>query len=188
MKPKPFDLTFQGPWPACGTKFPERHREADDCLLVWPKADRVQRVAQALAAGALCGLIGNRGTGKTQLAYRLSLPFSHTCYFRAADLFGLMKSWYSLTGAEAGHNNKMLARVPLLVIDEMQERVESEHEDKMLTNLIDKRYGSHLPTLLIANQTPEAFAKHVGPSVTDRMREGGAVLVCDWQSFRGRAA
>lgn len=148
-------------------------------------------MGRRLISGSLCGLIGQRGTGKTLMAAWLSAALrqhgymSHTFYFTAADLFGLMKSWYSASSGDAGHNNRLLIDVPLLVIDEMQERIESEHEDKMLTHLIDKRYGQCKPTLLIANLMPEAFARHVGASIASRIQEGGTLMVCNWASYRG---
>jgi DNA replication protein DnaC len=157
----------------------------------WPRHDDVVALGRRLIDGRLCGLVGARGTGKTLIAAWLAQELkshgylTHTMYFTGADLFGLMKSWYSIPGADAGHNNRLLVDVPLLVIDEMQERVESEHEDKMLTHLIDKRYGACRPTLIIANLMPEPFVRHVGPSIASRITEGGTLLVCNWPSYRG---
>jgi len=189
---RPFAPNFRGPWPSCGTRFPTRHGAflLDYPEATWPRHEEVIALGRRLIAGSLCGLIGQRGNGKTQIAAWLAAQLkthgylSHTFYFTGADLFGLMKSWYGIPSADAGHNNRLLVDVPLLVIDEMQERIESEHEDKMLTHLIDKRYGECRPTLLIANLLPEAFARHVGSSIASRIQEGGTLMVCNWPSFR----
>lgn len=187
-----FEPNFRGPWPSCGTRFPIRHGAFihNNPDTVWPKQSEIIDLGRRLIGGALCGLVGPRGTGKTLIAAWLARELglhgymSHAFYFTGSDLFGLMKSWYSVPSSDAGHNNRLLSDVPLLIIDEMQERVESEHEDKMLTHLIDKRYGLMKPTLLIANLMPDAFVKHVGPSISSRIQEGGTLLVCNWPSFR----
>jgi len=36
------------------------------------------------------------------------------------------------------------------------------------------------------HQEKAAFTAHVGPSVSDRMREGGGIISMDWESFRGK--
>ncbi len=152
---------------------------------------KIIELGRCLAKGATCALIGKRGTGKTQMAFWLASTLqyhgyvSKAFYFTAVDLFSTIKSWYGLPGDDAGHNNRILWDVPLLVIDEMHERVESEHEDKMLSHLIDKRYGRIKPTLLIANIQPSEMQQAFGASVLSRLTEDGKVVVCDWPSFRG---
>jgi DNA replication protein DnaC len=186
----PFERKFLGGWPACGTKFPARHQDHYRADQTWPKHDKLIEVGRRLIAGATCSLIGPRGTGKTQVACWLANRLretgyiSHTYYFTAADLFGLMKSWYALPCYEKGMNDRQIHTVPMLVIDEMQERVESEHEDKMLTQVIDKRYGERLPTLLIANIRREEMQAKLGASVVSRLTEGGLNVLCDWPSYR----
>ena len=187
-----FEARFLGPYPSCGTMFPSRHR----AQLVacpdqeWPKQDKIIDVGRRLIRGATCALIGDRGTGKTQIACWLANALAKhgyigcTFYFTATDLFGLMKSWYALPCHEKSHNDRQIFDVPLLVIDEMQERVESEHEDKMLTHVIDKRYGALLPTLMIANIRKDEMQGKLGASVVSRLSEGGTALICDWPSFR----
>jgi DNA replication protein DnaC len=180
-----FTLDWRGPWVKSSP--PELHTEwvKANPNPTWPKMDGVIRMAESLEEGRLSAMIGPRGTGKTQLAaWIMANRDGHGMYFRAADLMSTMKSWYSLPSDQCNHNNRLLATVPLLVIDEMQERVETEHEDKIITALIDKRYGNLLPTLLVANLTLEKFSQHVGPSIDNRIREGGMVLLCDWPSFR----
>ncbi len=79
-----------------------------------------------------------------------------------------------------------LAYAGLLVIDEFQERGESEWENRIICNLLDKRYATRRPTILIGNYTVDEMKAALSPSVKDRMREGGRAFVFDWGSFRRR--
>jgi DNA replication protein DnaC len=72
----------------------------------------------------------------------------------------------------------------LLVIDELQERGESDFENHKQTHIVDARYSRELPTILIANYTREEFAASVSPSILDRIRENGIGVFFDWPSFR----
>ncbi len=75
-------------------------------------------------------------------------------------------------------------RPSLLVIDAMEERGETEFENRLLNHIIDKRYDRVSDTLLISNQTDSEFAKSVGPSIISRVHQCGGKIVCDWPSFR----
>jgi DNA replication protein DnaC len=77
-----------------------------------------------------------------------------------------------------------LSRTKLLVIDELQERSESAWENRLLTHIIDKRYGDERPTLLISNLTAAELTASLGDSITDRMRQGGGMIEITGQSHR----
>jgi DNA replication protein DnaC len=106
-------------------------------------------------------------------------------YTRAMDAFLTIRKSYSTGGSEFDAM-KRFTDPRLLVIDEMQERSDTPFEDRVLVNIIDNRYGRMLDTVLIANSTPEQFAKAVGPSIYSRASEVGAVVECNWPSFRER--
>ena len=72
----------------------------------------------------------------------------------------------------------------LLIIDEAQERSESDWENRVLTYMLDRRYDKKLCTVLISNLLPAEFKECVGPSVYDRMREVGGIIQCNWGNFR----
>ena len=72
----------------------------------------------------------------------------------------------------------------LLVIDEVQERGETDFENKKLTTIIDARYAYERPTILITNYSREKLAATLSPAVLDRIRENGCGLYFDWTSFR----
>lgn len=165
----------------------------------------------------LTGLVGERGTGKTQIAAELGRvafgraaaldPYQPAAYagegwearykadqrireevkwaarwINALDLFATMK----MRNLEAGEGAAIAAwsRPGLLVIDEAQERGDTEFEQRMLTNLIDKRYGMLKDTLIISNLSPDAFGTAMGPSIMSRMQQCGGMMVCDWPSYR----
>ena len=77
-----------------------------------------------------------------------------------------------------------LAECGLLVIDEFQERGETEAENRKVKNLVDKRYADRLPTIIIANMTVRQLFESLGSSVIERGREKGKSIEFTWPSFR----
>lgn len=155
-------------------------------------ADAAARVARLTERPAILGLVGDRGPGKTWIGWGLVLDFCRAArpamHLKALDYFAELKRTY---GASARRDESAVEtdylRPELLVIDELHERGDTPWEDRMLSRLVDKRYDAMLATLLISNQTVEAFKERVGPSIADRMKEdGGGIIVCDWPSVRGR--
>lgn len=167
------------------------------------------KAAYALAApvvesGGIVVLHGTRGTGKTRMAGELArdiqFPFDvskgtptgvpiekrRTALYRTAmSFFTEIRSTYRKNAEES--ESQIIERLGLsglLVIDELQERGESAFEDRLLTHLIDQRYGAMLPTILICNLTKEQLFQTVSPSVADRIAENGIRLECNWPSYR----
>ncbi len=190
--------------------FPEKH-VCTPVSPVGPWADAYRSVSGMLRTGCIIILLGPRGTGKTRLAVSLakktmnmdsaasrtprSIVYDHipkpdpgatgVRYTRAMDAFLTIRKSYSTGGSEFDAM-KRFTDPRLLVIDEMQERSDTPFEDRVLVNIIDNRYGRMLDTVLIANSTPEQFAKAIGPSIYSRASEVGAVVECNWPSFRER--
>lgn len=168
------------------TKRPE---DIDQSVAGWVKVR--DQIRDQHATGFLIALVGTRGPGKTQIGQQ---AIAHCClaqkparYVRAMDVFLQIREAYRKDASRSEHDLIESFRSPaLLVIDEIQERGETAWEDRMLTNLIDKRYGDMGDTLLIANLTPDALRENIGPSIFDRLRETGGIVQCDWQSFRGK--
>ena len=65
---------------------------------------------------------------------------------------------------------KKYTNAGLLVIDEFQERGETDFENKKITTIIDARYAHERPTILITNYTREKLASTLSPAVLDRIR------------------
>jgi DNA replication protein DnaC len=160
-----------------------------------------------IATGGIIAMVGNRGPGKTQMAAEIARggdwkgdKATHTrgenvlithrtktaLYMRAMDVF------LELRHASKNHVKssekevlERLAAVGLLVIDEFQERSESEWENRIVKNLIDKRYANSRPTIIIANLTRKELFATLGESVIDRATENGKSIEFNWPSFRG---
>lgn len=171
---------------------PLRYLKALEAIKELPAWARVRdALCRRIGRGAIVGLLGNRGTGKTQIAVSV---IEHACrtdrsglYLTAIDLFRAIRASYSADGMSEEDVVRKLVRPDVLVIDECHQRGETAWEDRMLVNLLDRRYAELRLSILIANQTPDEFTAALGDSVADRTREDGALIVCDWPSFRNPA-
>lgn len=149
----------------------------------------LEKCKDKLGDGFIIALLGNRGTGKTQIAAGLIRAACaggiYSCRYTLAFDFFLELRHHMKDGKGEDHVIREYTKSALLVIDEADVRGHSEWEDRNLTHLIDKRYGAMLDTLLISNSLPDRFVELIGPSVSDRLRECGGVIECNWKSFRG---
>lgn len=143
-------------------------------------------------SGVLYCLLGPRGTGKTQLACEAmrSIIISNaimTRYYKAMEFFLMLKNAYRNDSQFSEENIiRKFCEFPILVLDEIHVRSESEWENNLLTHIIDKRYDDMLSTVLISNITYEHLPKAVGASIYSRLVETGGVMQCDWEPFRGK--
>jgi DNA replication protein DnaC len=158
-----------------------------------------------VASGGLLVLVGLRGPGKTQMAAEIARsgnwPEDKTEYSRADGLIihrhrtaiyrRAMDIFLDLREASKNHvkssEKEVLAKLSdcgLLVIDEFQERGETEWENRVIKNLIDKRYASGRPTIIIANLTRKQIFEALGDSIVDRARENGKSIEFNWPSYR----
>ena len=158
-----------------------------------------------IQTGGIIVMVGDRGPGKTQMAAEIARggdwpddrdEFSRgdglvvhkaktATYRRAMDIF--------LELREASKNHikssereviSALGNVGLLVIDEFQERGDSEWENRIMKNLLDKRYASGRPTIIIANMRRKDIFTALGASIVDRARENGLSIEFTWPSYR----
>jgi DNA replication protein DnaC len=164
--------------------------------------------SQALAttdSGGITILYGGYGTGKTRMAWEVARAHKSKrpnigtggigwstitkkrpmIYTTAVNLFSTIKSTY-ISGSEKSEKEVVsdYTEAALLVIDEVQERGETQYEDRQLTAIIDARYAAEMPTILISNYTWERLASTLSPAVIDRIEENGAKLAFTWESFR----
>lgn len=146
-----------------------------------------ERMAEKLGTGCVLAIVGPRGTGKTQLGCHLSRRVAEAgrrpVYVTALGFFLEVKEAYSAKTSERDAIEKFI-RPSLLIVDEVQERNQSEWGDTLLTHLVDRRYGDMKDTILLGNQTPMEFVRHVGPSIRDRIGENGGISEANWPSFR----
>jgi DNA replication protein DnaC len=151
------------------------------------------KAEDVVRSGGIISLIGGRGRGKTQIGVeciRLVTNLGQSAiYSRASEFFMELREAYKdgLKITERGVFEKF-TKPHLLVLDECHERGFTDHENRALVLLIDKRYCDAKPTILIANMTPEEMRRNIGESIFDRLIETGGYIVCDWDSFRVKGA
>lgn len=148
--------------------------------------------------GAIVALVGSRGTGKTSLAAQLvcrrierSRPLvSPQDYRKLVSLIARYKAIYADHGTIEGEAlqaaRDAYCRIPLAVIDEIHEAEDSKLKNKILTDILDRRYAGLKDTILISNQTADEFHDTIGDSIISRMEEHGSLIECNWGSFRTR--
>lgn len=156
-------------------------------------------------SGGIVVMYGNHGTGKTRMAWELAKnhksarPNASTggtgwtattvkrpmLYTTAVNLFSDIKSSYH---RESQKSEKEIVEsyidAALLIIDEIQERAETEFENSKLTAIIDSRYQHERPTIIISNYPRKKLAASLSPAIIDRIRENGCGLPFTWESFR----
>lgn len=134
-------------------------------------------------------LIGTIGAGKTHMACALIHAFCDkgrsARYATAMDYIIAVRRAYDGKKPQEQIEAEYI-RHSLLVLDEMQVRMETANEEMLLLRLLDKRYQNNRATLLLSNHpTKHEFLQRVDARIADRMREGGGILVADWESLRG---
>ena len=168
---------------------PERQRLCEPDLKN-ALGEKLDLMKSEIHTGMLYALIGKRGTGKTQCAVQL---IKYACnkkisakYAVTMDFFMDIKETYK-THADSTEARvlKDYLKPQFLILDEIHERGESEWENRLLTHMIDKRYGALKDTILISNQTHDVFCMSIGNSILSRLNETGGIIVCNWESFRG---
>lgn len=140
-------------------------------------------------ADAMVLLIGDRGRGKTQIATYLAserIRAGSGCgrYIKAFDLLGEIKASWSAKNTEENDILQKYKKVLFLVVDEFQERSESEWDNRTLTNILDHRYDRKLATVIIANIAAADLKNHVPRSILSRCQETGGIINCNWGSYR----
>ncbi len=179
------------------SRLPIRHQSATMNALLnhaqWSQCKEM--LGQILDGNGIAILIGPRGTGKTQLGVMAGLNLIENTlhagyatavrYYKARELGMEVRDSFSTKEREESKSFKQFIRPQLLIIDEVKERLGTEFEQRVLTSIIDERYDAMKSTIMITNAEPGDLPGLLGPSIMDRCREGGGVIVMDWATFRG---
>lgn len=142
-------------------------------------------------AGRCIVMAGRTGTGKTMLACSLcrhiTLSYGTLCrYATAYHIVRDIKDTYGGSGRERDIVRGYVEPA-LLVVDEVGVQYGTDTEKLLLFEVLNGRYEEVKPTIVISNLEPAAIGDYLGDRVMDRLMDnGGAVLVFDWQSHRGR--
>lgn len=148
-----------------------------------------------LAAGTSMAMIGRCGTGKNHLAVGLAKKIirDHQASVLFTDVMQISRAVKSTWRANAERTETdVLADFTspdLLIIDELGAQLGNLSELAILQELVNARYESMLPTIVISNLTLEQLRQGVGDRIVDRVTDGGNNrLVFDWPSYRGKGS
>lgn len=144
-----------------------------------------------LAEGGSLVLTGGPGTGKTHLACAVANAvieqhLASAGFGTVAGLLRHIKDTYRKDSQKSEQDAiDDLVSPRLLVVDEVGVQVGSEHEKLLMFEVLNARYQSLRPTILISNLSGGELEAFLGQRLMDRYRECGSVLAFDWQSHRG---
>ncbi|EMA2241531.1 ATP-binding protein [Enterobacter hormaechei] len=150
---------------------------------------------ERLKAGTGLVMTGNCGTGKNHLAVSIakSIIRDHLAKVEITDVMRLTRAVKSTWR----HNAEMteedvierFASLDLLIIDEVGVQFGSPTEMTIMQEIINARYESILPTILISNLTFDQLKETIGERIVDRVTDGGRNrLAFGWGSFRAIAS
>jgi DNA replication protein DnaC len=175
---------------------PPRYRHATATVpAVQAWADLV--AADPTTAGSLL-LTGTTGTGKTHQAYgalrRIAEAGPSVYEIRAttaADMYGLLRPKGSERGAE--EELRRLARVPLLVLDDLGSAKATEWTEEVTYRLINERYNACRPTLYTSNLPARSdgapdLASALGERIVSRLSQDTTVVPMTGPDRRRSAA
>lgn len=165
---------------------PAAGENRDGCLSYannWP---------EHLASGTSMVMMGSCGTGKNHLAVGLAKKIirDHLASVLITDVMRITRMVKSTWRHGSEHTEAEVfehyASLDLLIIDEVGVQFGSPSELAILQELINIRYESVLPTILISNLTLEQLKTNVGDRIVDRVTDGGNnLMVFNWGSYRG---
>lgn len=164
-----------------------------------PAAERTLAAIRAYAddfpahcdAGRSVVMAGRTGTGKTMLACSVCrhIVMEHGMSCRYAAAYHIVRDIKDTYGGNGSEREIVRGYVEpaLLVVDEVGVQYGTDAEKLLLFEVLNGRYEDMKPTIVISNLEPKGIGDYLGDRVMDRLMDnGGAVLVFDWQSHRGR--
>ena len=171
---------------------PERY--FNEALDTYKITNEMQATAAKAATNFLhavkCGefkslvLIGSAGTGKTHLACAI-IREAGGKYRTAPDIVEEMRRAKSFTANDTEADIiDYYAHVSLLVIDEIGRGIAATDEKYMLYQILNARYNTRKPTVLISNYKKADFLQYIGVAAADRLVESAEVWEMNGESYR----
>ncbi|ECT1022377.1 AAA family ATPase [Salmonella enterica] len=149
---------------------------------------------ERLKAGTGIVMTGNCGTGKNHLAVSMvkNIIRNHLASVEITDVMRLTRAvkstWRHNADSTEEEVIERFASLDLLIIDEVGVQFGSPAETTILQEVINTRYESILPTILISNLTFEQLKESIGERIVDRVTDGGKNrLAFGWESYRAIA-
>lgn len=164
-----------------------------------PEQQHVLDVARSYAAdwetvaktGRCMVFMGSPGTGKTHLACAIGTHVMHkhsaSVLFRTVHqaMRGVRDTWVKGSTRSESDAVAELVKPSLLILDEVGIQSGSDWEKTILFDILNERYQSRKPTLLLTNLLDEELPQYLGERVIDRLREdGGQIVAFGWESHR----
>lgn len=146
---------------------------------------------ERLNAGTGLVMTGNCGTGKNHLAVSMAKGVirNYLAKVEITDVMRLIRAvkstWRHNAGSTEEEVIEYFASLDLLIIDEVGVQFGSPAEMTILQEVINARYESILPTILISNLTFDQLKETIGERIVDRVTDGGRNrLAFGWGSYR----
>ena len=130
-------------------------------------------------------MLGSPGVGKTHLACSLIREHEGGKYRKAPDIIEELRRAKSFTADETEEQIvNYYGRVPLLVIDEIGRGINATDEKYMLYQVLNARYNTRRPTVLISNFEKTDFLAYIGVAAADRLVESAEIVELNGESYR----
>lgn len=142
--------------------------------------------------GSFLVLAGDPGTGKSHLAIAAAqqvMQRGTALYIRTADIIRRVRATWRRDAPQTEEDVfNALEAMDLLIIDEVGVQAGTEDEQRILFDVIDRRYAGLKPTILLTNLGGAAFKEFMGPRIMDRLNERAVFVPFRWESYRGRVS
>lgn len=172
--------------PGCPSRL-EGFRPAQSTSPEW--TSKYEWIKGNVSTGCIYGISGQRGCGKSQLGvcligYTITKLQKVARYTKTYDVFLRIREAMKTDGDSERMAIEEYVKPFLVVVDAYEVRSDSDFENRMIDHIIDKRYDAMKSTIIISNDAQDAFIRHLGPSIVDRMAETGGIITLTNKSFR----
>ena len=174
--------------------FPIKHcKKLEQPGFKWNKYQTaaIRRVQVIIDYGGMAIIQGVFGNGKTQIGARFGCKWINEHrrpaprYWVSIELLDAHRKWY---GEKGDSPLDRAALHGLLVLDDLRVPTgKSDHDYEQLNKMLDIRYRSNLPTLILTNLGGAGLNSVLGEKTIDRISDGGALIELQGKSLRGVA-